>query len=451
MNECQTSLDKLAIELDELKKTISESMSKKGQLEKDTLEIEDKLRDIRELGPDSACPTCERPLKDHFEFLEEKFHDEQETRSKQLMEHTLILKASILQLDDTEKRHEALKKREKFLNIEISKFGGSKETIKSLEFDLKQTEKQEKDLSDEMKNYKKLKFDADEYDRVKASYQELEHVKEQFIKLKERTENKPKLEKELKTLQAAISTLQTKHDKYSTQLDKLGFDLTQQNEIENEFDKQSVILNMHMLKLKEKENDHVLLKNKIEQLTIKIKEHQAHEQKVEEYQEKSRYLTKLAKVLDNFKTYMISRIAPTLTQFASELFREMTDGRYNRLEVDSDYNVFIYDNGQEFPLERFSGGEEDLANLCLRLAISQVIAIQSGTTGPNFVILDEIFGSQDLNRKRNLLQALNSLTTKFRQIFLITHIEDVKDFIGFNIYVTENEDDTDTSSIRVIS
>ena len=146
---------------------------------------------------------------------------------------------------------------------------------------------------------------------------------------------------------------------------------------------------------------------------------------------------------------MIGRISPTLTQFASDLFRALTNGKYNRLEVDRDYNVTIYDNGKDYPLERFSGGEEDLANLCLRLAISQVLTTSAGTTGPSFVILDEIFGSQDLNRKRSLLQALNGLTNNFRQIFLITHIEDVKDFIGFNIMVSENEDGS--SSARAIS
>ena len=99
-------------------------------------------------------------------------------------------------------------------------------------------------------------------------------------------------------------------------------------------------------------------------------------------------------------------------------------------------------------MSRFSGGEEDLANLCLRLAISQVITAQAGTSGPSFVILDEVFGSQDMHRKRNLLQALNALTNKFRQIFLITHIEDVKEYIGYYIQVTE--DDEQSSSVRIL-
>jgi len=57
----------------------------------------------------------------------------------------------------------------------------------------------------------------------------------------------------------------------------------------------------------------------------------------------------------------------------------------------------------------------------------------------NFVILDEIFGSQDAYRKRNIMQALNALAKKYRQIFLITHIEDVRDYMEYVLRVQEDE------------
>ena len=57
--------------------------------------------------------------------------------------------------------------------------------------------------------------------------------------------------------------------------------------------------------------------------------------------------------------------------------------------------LLVYDNGNAYGIERFSGGEEDLANLCLRLAISEVITERAGGVF-NFIILDEIFGSQDI-------------------------------------------------------
>jgi len=155
------------------------------------------------------------------------------------------------------------------------------------------------------------------------------------------------------------------------------------------------------------------------------------------------YLGMLSEVMTSFRTYLISRIRPTLSTYSSDFFERLTDGKYRELELDENYNLLVYDNGNAYGIERFSGGEEDLANLCLRLAISEVITERSGGVF-NFIVLDEIFGSQDMFRRQNIMRALNGLSSKFRQIFLITHVEDVKDDMENIIFVTENEDSIST-------
>jgi exonuclease SbcC len=72
----------------------------------------------------------------------------------------------------------------------------------------------------------------------------------------------------------------------------------------------------------------------------------------------------------------------------------------------------------------------------MRLAISQLIAERSGVGGLNTVVLDEIFGSQDPERRRSILLALNGLSGTFRQILLITHIEDVRESVGAVVQVS---------------
>jgi len=128
-----------------------------------------------------------------------------------------------------------------------------------------------------------------------------------------------------------------------------------------------------------------------------------------------------------------------LSDYASEFLRSITDRKYGTLELDENYDVFIYDEGTPYEINRFSGGEEDLANLCLRLAISAVVSERSAIQ-TNFIILDEIFASQDALRKRNIITALSGLSKKLRQIFLITHIEEVKDYMEYVLRVTEDEE-----------
>jgi exonuclease SbcC len=105
------------------------------------------------------------------------------------------------------------------------------------------------------------------------------------------------------------------------------------------------------------------------------------------------------------------------------------------------------DEGQAFELERYSGGEEDMVNLCMRLAISQLIAERGGAGGLNMVILDEIFGSQDPDRRRSILLALNGLSGAFRQILLITHTDDVRDSVGAVVQVWLGEDGTSRAEL----
>jgi len=143
-------------------------------------------------------------------------------------------------------------------------------------------------------------------------------------------------------------------------------------------------------------------------------------------------------IMISFRIHIISQIRPALSGYASELFENLTEGKYSEIELDENYNLIVYDNGIPFTIERFSGGEEDLANLCIRLAISEVITQRAGSIF-NFIILDEIFGSQDNIRKQNIIKALNSFSSKFRQIFLITHIEEIKNLMENSMIVFEEE------------
>jgi exonuclease SbcC len=205
-------------------------------------------------------------------------------------------------------------------------------------------------------------------------------------------------------------------------------------------------LNSINLEFERKESEKKLLNQRIENLKEKITELQEYLTKIKQEKIITNNLGMLSEIMSNFRTFLISRIRPTLASYSSDFFERLTDGKYRELELDENYNLLIYDNGNPYEIERFSGGEEDLANLCLRLAISEVITERAGGVF-NFIILDEIFGSQDIFRRQNIMKALNSLSSKFRQIFLITHIDDVKNDMENIIFVNENEDGT--SSIKI--
>jgi exonuclease SbcC len=135
----------------------------------------------------------------------------------------------------------------------------------------------------------------------------------------------------------------------------------------------------------------------------------------------------LDRALTDLRTELNSTLRPDLSDLASGFLRDLTNGRYTDLELDEDYAATLLDDGD--PKAVISGGEEDVANLALRLAISQMIAERAGQP-LSLLILDEIFGSLDEDRRAAVVDLLRSLADRFPQVILITHIESVRE--GFD-------------------
>ncbi|NIW38546.1 MAG: SMC family ATPase, partial [Gemmatimonadetes bacterium] len=126
------------------------------------------------------------------------------------------------------------------------------------------------------------------------------------------------------------------------------------------------------------------------------KEHRQLEASITQREKDLRLHNDLYRALGELRHELNDRVRPELSEIASVFLAELTDGRYNRIEIGPDYNVVVLDEGEEKPV--ISGGEEDLANLVLRLAISQMIADRAGQT-LSLLIFDEVFGGLDDQRR----------------------------------------------------
>jgi len=135
----------------------------------------------------------------------------------------------------------------------------------------------------------------------------------------------------------------------------------------------------------------------------------------------------LDRALTDLRTDLNAALRPDLSELASGFLRDLTNGRYTDLELDEDYGATLLDDGD--PKAVISGGEEDVANLALRLAISQMIAERAGQP-LSLLILDEIFGSLDEDRRIAVVGLLRSLADRFPQVILITHVDSVRE--GFD-------------------
>ncbi len=146
---------------------------------------------------------------------------------------------------------------------------------------------------------------------------------------------------------------------------------------------------------------------------------------------------------------LTSRVRPMLETEASNLVRDLTDGRYERMEFDENYRVKLLDRFDDsYAIERFSGGESDVASLSARVALSKIIAARGSET-LGFLVLDEVFGSLDAERRNNVLLALERLKRSFGQIFIISHVGEVQESALVDEVWMLEEDEDGKSAVRV--
>ncbi len=143
--------------------------------------------------------------------------------------------------------------------------------------------------------------------------------------------------------------------------------------------------------------------------------------------EEARHLSRLADLLHGFREGVVAKVGPMLEQEAGTLFKELTNHEYDDFKVDPEtYEIMLGDAGHTYGMDRFSGSETDLANLALRVAISEQVRLLSGGT-VGLLVLDEVFGPLDDDRKVRMLEALQTLTARFRQVLVVTHDNDIKE------------------------
>ncbi len=151
----------------------------------------------------------------------------------------------------------------------------------------------------------------------------------------------------------------------------------------------------------------------------------------------------LDRALTDLRTDLNFQLRPELAEIASRFLDTLTDGRYNALEFDEEYNLLVLEDG--LPKTVISGGEEDLCNLVLRLAISQMIAERAGQAF-SLLILDEVFGSLDDTRRGNVMDLLRRLNDRFEQVIVITHIEQVREGLD-RVLVVRCDEERGTSVV----
>lgn len=416
-----------------LEKEIESLLNGHQELASDLRVVEDKLAtmvkqksEIDELGPEASCKLCLRPFAGELDEIERHF--DQEILSLRHQSQPMAKR-----LEEIKEAGQKLRQELKLKKDRLEQFNKYEQELASTQAGLKalviaQEDRQRRatDAEKRLGEIGDVDFDPKLLSQKELALNDRHKKREEYIRLKERAGRKPDLDDKLAKARDDMEALAGELVKNQAQISGLGFGRAafQQaiTELEGGREKASGI----RVEIEKNEGSLRLASSEAESKAQKLVEFEKSQKEIGQLRESLTYLEKLSILFTEFRVYLIGRIRPSLSKRTSQLFHEMTEGRYQEIELDEDYNLRVYDRGEHFPIHRFSGGEVDLANLCFRLAISIQMASTAGIE-QSFIILDEIFGSQDTERQRMIFDGLGKLKNQFRQIIIISHIDDVKE------------------------
>ena len=289
--------------------------------------------------------------------------------------------------------------------------------IKELEESLQHNEKEKLDLNIEIDSLKGYEDEWDKYKDAKDKEDKLDREISQLINKLSTTETE---EIRLDTQIAQQQQLIEEYYKNEKQIQK---NKEIRDEISGVREKLTIIkdelkgVNTDILKLNGKVS---ALQNQKETIEDRINE-------VKELESQSRlfdfYLNALSK--DGVSYELIEKALPMIEGEVNNILAQIVEFGM-QLEIDGkNINAYLVYGDQRWSLEMCSGMERFISGLAIRVALINVCNLPR----PNFLVIDEGFGTLDSENLQSLFMLFTYLKTQFDFVMIISHIDSMRDVV----------------------
>ena len=264
-----------------------------------------------------------------------------------------------------------------------------------------------------------------------------EGVEEQFKEWKEWTDEhkrliivKERLEGDIRTADSKIELLQTQKETVQSDIQRYNdneetitknqaLDIQIQNvrRLKQGVEKQISDVNKLMLKLMSEVG---ATKTYIDNMVAKMEEVKELESKNQLY---TFYLDAVKK--DGVPYELISKALPAIENEVNNILGQVVDFSISMDTDGKNINAKIVYEDQEWALEMCSGMEKFISGLAIRVALINICNLPR----PNFLVIDEGFGTLDADNLSSLFMMMQYLKTQFDFIWVISHLEQMRDIV----------------------
>jgi exonuclease SbcC len=416
-----------------------EAETKRQSLREQYTELKAQRDRIVSLGAEGACPTCARPLGDTYRAVLDLLDGQIETvrvdgnyyksRFEQLME----MPEDVQALDE---QRRAMSLEVSTLERRLTKVQLAVQELAHVESDLAGKNERAAQVSAELAGIP-AGYDAARHEAVRAEIEHLTPLDARAARLSAQLERVPQLERERAAATDRLNTIRERLRDLQNRRDETTIPEAEHEALRAVYERTTAEAHAAELALVQARGEETSAHTALERAHGVAAELASRQRMLSELTGRKLLHDELDRAFTDLRTDLNFQLRPELSELASGFLSDLTDGRYGELELDDSYNIVVLEDGLPKPV--ISGGEEDLANLVLRLAISQMIAERAGQPF-SLLILDEIFGSLDEARRANVLDLLRRLQGRFEQVILITHIEQVREGVDRVISVRYDEE-----------
>ena len=137
---------------------------------------------------------------------------------------------------------------------------------------------------------------------------------------------------------------------------------------------------------------------------------------------------------DGIPYELITKALPKIESEINNVLNQIVD--FNMVMNTDGKNIngyIIYDEDNFWPLELTSGMERFISSLAIRIALINVSALPR----PNFIAIDEGFGTLDASHISSLINLFEYVRTKFEFSIIISHVDSMRDMVDSLIEVNK--------------
>ena len=277
--------------------------------------------------------------------------------------------------------------------------------------------------------YIKYKLISDQYVKKQNSFYTIKHQQDQYIS------DEIQLKNNISKIKSEIEIINSQKQKINENA-KIDIEI---EKIESEMDNLNHSLHTISLELSKENQSIGFYRNIITDIEDKLKKLHDAEQ---EYAIYEIYLKATSR--DGIPKFIIEKALPKIESEINRILNQLVDFNivFNMNNNDIDTYI-VYDDDRYWSLSLSSGMERFISSLAIRVALINITSLPK----PNFIAIDEGWGSLSKENLDNIFMLFDYLRSEFETTLVISHLESMRDIVDGLIEINKIDN---ISNIKVI-